>query len=174
MAAIQQKPCSLIEPVIDGEISSYFEWLGAGLYRPDLRHGTMHGGIQRLTELRYGSDGERLFLRLDVDQSSPRAMAGSEVRLLLKTSRGETELRFALTSDGAALATATRSGKRHPAPHVECGYLNIFELSAELKGLGALPGEHLALQLSLWRDGLPLEAIPVQGWLDFIPADWEE
>jgi hypothetical protein len=26
------------------------------------------------------------------------------------------------------------------------------------------------LQLSVWRDGLPLDAIPAQGWIEFVPA----
>ena len=29
--------------MIDGEVTSYFEWMGAGMYRVDERSGSMHG-----------------------------------------------------------------------------------------------------------------------------------
>ena len=36
-------PTGPIRATIDGEVTSYFEWLGAGLYRVDNRSGAMHG-----------------------------------------------------------------------------------------------------------------------------------
>ena len=36
-------PSGPITPVIDGEVTSYFEWIGAGEYRVDERSGSMHG-----------------------------------------------------------------------------------------------------------------------------------
>jgi len=52
---------------VDGEVTSYFEWLGAGRYRPDLRSGAMHGGESPVHEMLYGSDGETLYIRLDAN-----------------------------------------------------------------------------------------------------------
>ncbi len=60
-----EPPANQIHPVLDGEVTSYFEWLGAGRYRPDLRSGAMHGGRVPFTEMFYGSDGEFLYVRLD-------------------------------------------------------------------------------------------------------------
>ena len=58
-------PANPIHPVIDGEVTSFFEWLGAGEYRPDLRSGAMHGGGAGVREVYYGSDGHNLFVRVD-------------------------------------------------------------------------------------------------------------
>jgi len=58
-------PLNPIHPVIDGEVTSFFEWLGAGEYRPDLRSGAMHGGAPPVREIYYGSDGHHLFVRID-------------------------------------------------------------------------------------------------------------
>jgi len=41
------EPASRIHPIIDGRITSYFEWLGAGVYRLDGRSGSMHGKKSR-------------------------------------------------------------------------------------------------------------------------------
>ncbi len=58
-------PSNAIHPVIDGEVTSFFEWLGAGEYRPDLRSGAMHGGTPPVREIYYGSDGRNLFVRIE-------------------------------------------------------------------------------------------------------------
>jgi len=50
---------------LDGEVTSAFEWMGAGHYRPDSRSGAMHGGQAVAREMFYGSNGTELFVRLD-------------------------------------------------------------------------------------------------------------
>ncbi|MGC8759142.1 MAG: glycoside hydrolase family 57 protein [Bryobacteraceae bacterium] len=174
--AFQQAPCGFIEPAVDGEISSYFEWLGAGVYRPDTRQGAMHGRSALLEELRYGSDGSRLFVRADMKQSIPGGLAGLELRLTARASNAETEFRFALTREGAHLSSMTGRGSRHALPHVSCAYLRIFECAVDLESIGAQPSAPLQIQVSLWREGLPLEAAPPHGWIEFVPgepAEWE-
>ncbi len=174
--AFFQAPCGLIEPSVDGEVSSYFEWLGAGVYRPDRRQGAMHGRAALLRELRFGSDGARLFVRADMEQSSPGAMAGLELRLTVRASSAETEFRFTLARDGAHLSSMSGRGTRHALPHPACAYNRIFECAVDLAGIDASPAAPLQIQVSLWREGLPLEAAPPHGWIDFIPgepAEWE-
>jgi hypothetical protein len=61
---LHEPPSNPIHPVLDGEVTSYFEWAGAGRFRPDLRSGAMHGK-PLAREMFYGSDGERVFVRLD-------------------------------------------------------------------------------------------------------------
>jgi len=60
-----QSPVNLIHPVLDGEVTSHFEWLGAGRYRPEPRSGAMHGGASGAQELYYGWDEANLYIRLD-------------------------------------------------------------------------------------------------------------
>jgi alpha-amylase/alpha-mannosidase (GH57 family) len=60
-----QSPANLIHPTMDGEVTSHFEWLGAGRYRPDPRSGAMHRGSAGAQELYYGWDEANLYIRLD-------------------------------------------------------------------------------------------------------------
>jgi hypothetical protein len=62
---IHETPQNPIHVTLDGEITSYFEWMGAGRYRPDSRSGAMHGGAPPVWEMLYGCDGESVALRLD-------------------------------------------------------------------------------------------------------------
>jgi alpha-amylase/alpha-mannosidase (GH57 family) len=62
---VHEPPTNSIHVTLDGEVTSAFEWMGAGLYRPDARSGAMHGGQLIARELFYGSNGADLFVRLD-------------------------------------------------------------------------------------------------------------
>jgi alpha-amylase/alpha-mannosidase (GH57 family) len=57
-----------IHPVIDGEVTSYFEWMGAGRYQPDNRSGAMHNDEPKIRDIYYGADSDNLYLRLDADE----------------------------------------------------------------------------------------------------------
>jgi alpha-amylase/alpha-mannosidase (GH57 family) len=60
-----EPPSNTIHATLDGEVTSFFEWQGAGRYRPDPRSGAMHGGEPALRELFYGTDRDYLYVRLD-------------------------------------------------------------------------------------------------------------
>lgn len=126
-------PSGLISPKLDGEVTSYFEWLGAGEYAVDHRQGAMHGGRSGLQMLRYGTDSERLYLRLDFDPMPE--LASLEIRV--KTAGNE--LRLAPGS----FATG-----------------RIAEAAVSIEHGGVF-----AFQVSLWLDGIPVESLPVDGWL---------
>src|SRR6266849_7017484 len=63
--ALQLAPTSLLNVTVDGRDTSYFEWLGAGLYSPERRGGSMHGRVFYLHELRYGFEEDRFSVRVD-------------------------------------------------------------------------------------------------------------
>jgi hypothetical protein len=62
---IHDTPRNPIHITLDGEVTSYFEWMGAGRYRPDPRSGAMHGAAPPVWEMFYGCDGQSVALRLD-------------------------------------------------------------------------------------------------------------
>jgi len=59
------EPTGIVRAVVDGDVSSYFEWMGAGVYRVDERTGAMHGAKFLVKEVYFGSDGADLYLRID-------------------------------------------------------------------------------------------------------------
>lgn len=175
-----EPPMQSITPVIDGEVTSYFEWMGAGHYRPDVRQGSMHGRKINVQELWYGSDGASVFVRVDFHLSQAGAMAGMEVRCTLnvpgdteqKAAAPETEYRLQLTRDGVELIGAQGSGTGVPGA-LKAAYRCVLEIEVPLAALGGLSYMPVRFQLSLWEDGLPLDAQPAQGWIEFIPSEFE-
>ena len=114
-------PMGLLKPVLDGEVSSYFEWLPAGLVETDVPVGTMTGGERRdplLRRLFFGFDLEHLYLRLDLGLSARQKLdegvrccvnftTPADRRLVLGTAR-----RSSCTS-GRPAAPGSRSLRRH-------------------------------------------------------------
>ena len=57
----------------------------------------------------------------------------------------------------------------------EFNFHRILEARLSLAALGITPGQPVHFQLSLWQDGLPMDALPPQGWLECStaePSDW--
>lgn len=61
---IHERPANALEVTLDGEITSAFEWMGAGRFRPDPRSGAMHGGLPPAREMLYGFRDGRVFVLL--------------------------------------------------------------------------------------------------------------
>lgn len=62
---LHERPANALDVTLDGEVTSAFEWMGAGRYRPDPRSGSMHGGTPPAREMFYGFRNGRVFVRLD-------------------------------------------------------------------------------------------------------------
>jgi alpha-amylase/alpha-mannosidase (GH57 family) len=77
-AATQVDPTGLIHPTLDGEDSSYFEWLAAGEVEVREVSGAMHQSDHPrriLTGIKFGFDPERLLIRLDVAERAADVLA---------------------------------------------------------------------------------------------------
>lgn len=84
-AAAQTEPTALLAPTLDGEATSYFEWLGAGNLEVRPVGGAMHrvsGRPAAITAVYFGFDLEHLFVRVDAERPMVDLLAeGREVSL---------------------------------------------------------------------------------------------
>ncbi|MBS1856689.1 MAG: glycoside hydrolase [Acidobacteria bacterium] len=161
-------PAAALTPVIDGEVTSYFEWLGAGLYRVDERSGSMHGKKFLVHEVHYGSDGASLFVRIDFRPGVEMELNGMEVRFNLQALDGTPPADATIAFDGARVRG---SGQ------VECAFARVLEAKLPLAVAGIGKGQGVRFQFSLWQEGLPMDAVPQQGWIELAstnPADFIE
>ena len=60
-----QPPTDLIQPVIDGQITSFYEWTGAGVYEAGRAMGAMYQAERLIESIQFGFSVEKIFLRLD-------------------------------------------------------------------------------------------------------------
>jgi hypothetical protein len=57
------------------------------------------------------------------------------------------------------------------APPIDCAFSRVLEVRLSLAALGLAPGSGLKFQFSLWQGGLPIDAVPQQGWLTMRTTD---
>jgi hypothetical protein len=63
----------------------------------------------------------------------------------------------------------------HPAGTAEFAFRQILEMRISLDAMGVRRGQSVRLQLSLWRGGLPMDALPPRGWIEMPtaePTEW--
>jgi hypothetical protein len=57
----------------------------------------------------------------------------------------------------------------------ECAWRRVLELRLPLAALGVGSSASVQLQISLWQDSLPIDALPAQGWLECstaVSSEW--
>jgi alpha-amylase/alpha-mannosidase (GH57 family) len=167
--AVVTPPMGRIEPRVDGQVTNYFEWLGAGVYSPEYRSGSMHGGAQCVEALYFGHNERSLYLRLDLSiaflekypQFEIRVNVNGENRASLHATIGECRLGLIqLWRQGEQILVPLGTGEQ-----LHAAFDRIFELRLDYALLGLEPGEKTRLQVSLWAEELPLQVIPSEGWL---------
>jgi len=75
-----RRPTGFIRPTIDGEITSYFEWIGAGSVEGMTEAGAMHQIAARaegITLVGFGFDEEHLFVRVESRRSMRDLLVGT-------------------------------------------------------------------------------------------------
>ncbi len=173
---------AFIRPGITGDLIRYFEWMGAATYTADDRSGAMHGKVFLLDSMHAGIDEANLYARLDFLQSTA-SFDGEVVANLESWSNGATvpskSLRLAAEIGKGSIISWTLNALDEDSAimssHGPAGSVGIaFRRSFEFKlPLSLLPGQTLRLRFSLWQNRLPMDALPVEGWME-LPVIGEE
>jgi alpha-amylase/alpha-mannosidase (GH57 family) len=178
--AVQTEPRTLIAPTLDGEETSYFEWLGAGVLEVRETAGAMHQIDRRpaaVTLVHFGCGGERLWVRIDVGGRAVDLLAG-ERELSLKFVR-PAGVRFSVRQTAGRL-TGSFWDRQDSEPHwiergpggaaVAAG--TILELSIPFTDLGLTPGETASFFVAVYDDrGAELERHPQDRTIELRVAD---
>ena len=148
-----------VSPVIDGRDTDFFEWRDAARYLAAGGSGSMHRTSGALTDVRYGTDGRNLHVRVDL---APEARADRTLGLeLLFPGPPERRARMALVGSGAP--KWTRGVRTKDAGEWVAG--EIVEVRIPLARLGAAaPVDEIQFQVILKRGRRPEEVAPASGW----------
>ena len=165
--ALQIAPTGFLRVKVDGRETSYFEWLGAGLYSPERRGGSMHGRVFYLHELRFGFEDERFCIRVD---TFPEAMSELEDPEFRITVSGAEELVLVVKLQGGRLQEFAVEKARVCLLNLESVAVAAFERFLEVaihRSQFDLKGQSkLKLGVALWHGGLPVDVLPAEGFLD--------
>ena len=189
-----------IHPHVDGDMVRYFEWMGAAAYTSDRRSGSMHGKQFLLDAVYAGIDATHVYGRLDFAGGVPEIEFELVVNLESWPSEGQRARRvLRLDADVKEKKLHAWSVKvqdeEKPLPdssgassEVGVALLKNFEFKVPLGWLMAAPvasskspaswanpvATRLRLRFSLWSHGLPVDALPVEGWMELQLLSEEE
>jgi alpha-amylase/alpha-mannosidase (GH57 family) len=138
-AATHSLPSGPVHATLDGRVTDYFEWRRAGRVR--IVHGAMHAAVRYAHEMLFGSDGSRLFVRLD--PAAPGSLAGLSVAV--RTPAGPA---------GGSTQTLDR----------------VLEIAVPLQALGP-PGERVRFAVELRAADGASQRIPADGFIDLPPPE---
>jgi alpha-amylase/alpha-mannosidase (GH57 family) len=184
-----------IHPRVTGDKVRYFEWMGAAAYTADHRAGAMHGKQFLLDAVYAGIDATYLYGRLDFKNTIPDADFEVVVNVE-SWATGEPRPRRTLRLDAsvhdhrinewkiedsgkAQVLASSATGEDHG----KVALLRNFEFKIPLTWLLANPGSgqastdlqgavrgaptsKLRLRFSLWQNRLPVDSLPLEGWIE--------
>jgi alpha-amylase/alpha-mannosidase (GH57 family) len=163
----REAPAAYLDVKVDGRESSYFEWLGAGLYATDPRSGAMHGRQYVLSEFYYGFGPAHFYVRVDPVAEAIAEMSEFQLRLTMWDSR---ETRITLSVEEGKVGCIVEQGGvclLHPDDDlVSAAYGKILEVSLARELFDLRGRRELLLSIALWSAGLPVDALPVEGMLE--------
>ncbi len=178
---------------VDGVVSGYFEWMGAASYTSDQRTSAMHGKQFLLDAVYAGLDGDSVSGRLDFHQGLPdgqyRVVVNIEVRREANNRKAAMEsyrlqvdvenrniVRWSMTNgdERKKLASYSANNGNLSTNGVEVALGEIFEMRVPFERIGAELGSRIRLRFVLWRDELPADSLPLEGWIDLYAVTSEE
>jgi hypothetical protein len=121
--------------------------------------------------VQFGTDGVQLYLRVDFCPGGERELDGAEALVTLESLEGRRTSRAAIAFDGgrAHIKELHLTGLV-PQP-ADCALGRILEARFRLDSLGVPSGGGVRFQLSFWHKGLPVDAVPQQGWIEMRTTD---
>ncbi len=144
-------PTGTIQPVMDGLDTTHAEWANAGRFRAPHTSGPMHSQRPPVQELRYGSDGQNLYLWIG---------GANATRLAVTLRNGAGEHFSVSVSAGGLLESALPPGA------VEAVAKDACEMKISLAALHSKPGSPLFLKIEVWSQELPMGSLPAFGELE--------
>jgi alpha-amylase/alpha-mannosidase (GH57 family) len=182
---------SYIHPHVTGEMVRYFEWMGAAVYTADRRAGSMHGKSFLLDSVYAGIDADNVYGRLDFVGKVPEAdfelvvnveSWGAEAQQRSRALRLDVGVEASrITSRKVTAPDAGQPLASFEGPKLEAAVVLFrnFEFKLPLSWLLAAPiskapaakasaptTSKLRLRFSFWQNHLPVDALPVEGWIE--------
>jgi alpha-amylase/alpha-mannosidase (GH57 family) len=178
---------------VDGLVSGYFEWMGAASYTSDQRTSAMHGKQFLLDAVYAGVDEDSVSGRLDFHHAVPddsyrlvvnfevwksegaQKAAPSMYRLTVDAVGREVQ-KWTLTNgeERLKLASFAHDNGNASTNGVKVALDRVFEMCVPFELLKAPEGSRIRLRFAIWREHLPVDSLPLEGWIDLHAVAEEE
>ncbi|MCE9537277.1 MAG: hypothetical protein K8R65_12830, partial [Nitrospirae bacterium] len=157
-------PLALLTPSIDGRVTDFFEWRGAGRITTQPPLGAMWKAEGVLTDIQFGWSLDHLYLRLDPDEQSQPRQGELKIELHIQTPEQLYRAAFVLATPGTnqlVLSQRLADGSwQEIGPSGSLSYRNIVELAVPFKDLQLSAGQEFRMTILVLEHGLEAARYP--------------
>jgi alpha-amylase/alpha-mannosidase (GH57 family) len=165
-------PLALLNPSIDGLVTDFFEWRGAGRIKTQPPLGAMWKAEGVLADIQFGWSLDQLYLRLDPDEHSQTRQEGLTVELQLQTPEQLYHLSFLLAPAGPdqfLLSQKLANGSwQEIGPYQSICHGNIVELAVPFKDLQLTAGQEFRMTVLVLEHRLEIARYPYHKHATFL------
>jgi alpha-amylase/alpha-mannosidase (GH57 family) len=160
------QPAFTMTPVLDGRVTSYYEWIGACKFDVCRAGGTMSLPDARAQQIYYGFDVDFLYLRVDFRRG--KKLDYTAVKFLFNGAPN-VRLTVQLAEKGQGILDVKADGDIWQTKGAcgEFAWEDILEVKMPFDSLGARTGEDLGLYLLVMQEDTVLERWPLDGVIQF-------
>ncbi|MCX5751279.1 MAG: glycoside hydrolase family 57 protein [Candidatus Saganbacteria bacterium] len=172
-----KEPTYLIQPIIDGEVSNFFEWLAAGVFDIEKAKGAMHQSQTILKKIYYGFDLANFYLRLDAsfDLGIEEAHGLSYAVTIFAKDKYQIQVKFnsSLQKYEAEFMRVTPEGTTEKISNLETFAIKkVIEIGFPFALLEVEPDQEVQFSVSVMRMDQELEVWPKGGVIAFnVPTE---
>ena len=155
-----RKPTDLIQPIIDGQVTSFYEWFGAGQYEAGRAMGAMYQAERRIESIHFGFSTEQLYLRIDF-RKHVELPSNASLRIRFLQPQAATLVIPVLAPD-----TAGGQLVRDDTPTVvisDVRYDKVVEIALSFATLGWRPRDQVTFSVHFLDNEIELERHPEVG-----------
>jgi alpha-amylase/alpha-mannosidase (GH57 family) len=169
-----RKPTELITPQIDGQVTSFYEWSGAGVYEAGRSLGAMYRSERIVEAIHFGTDLKQFYLRVDL---LPRTEMPKRAVLRVNFIQPHhhaivvPQLHRSGAMKGELLDTNPATGYHALGELTQIASGRIVELAVPFSMLHWEQRDEVAFFIQLLEDDVELERHPEMGTLSFTVPD---
>jgi alpha-amylase/alpha-mannosidase (GH57 family) len=160
------QPVSLLAPTIDGIVTDFFEWRGAGSIKTQPPLGAMWKAEGPFNAIYFSWSHERLSLRFDFDKAARTRHGGMRVEITLHGPRHTFRLTFSLDQPGPHdFLLVQASGAEawvEVGPYRSICRKTVLEMALPWKDLLLEPGQEVQMSIVVLEHGLESARYPHQ------------
>ena len=161
---VGRRPVGLVTPTLDGNVTNYYEWVGAGELDTSKADSSMARGERVISSIHYGADHKNLYLRVDLASPHEDEATGKlEIRWEFVSHPGTAVLIAPFARGGASASLSTKGGRTRTS--VPCVADDVIECALPLMAAGFAPGTQCEFIIAVEADGSEVERWPRDGLL---------
>ncbi|NOS78822.1 MAG: alpha-amylase [Nitrospira sp.] len=157
-------PVSILTPTIDGLVTNFFEWRGAGTITTQPPLGAMWKAEGLFTAIYFGWSQDHLCLRLDPDEAAQPRQNGLGMEITLHGPQHSFRLSCSLAPSGPESFTLFQQDEaeiwQEIGPYRSICRRTVLELAVPMKDLHLEPGQEVRMSLVILEHGLEAARYP--------------